>query len=186
MLYLKATAQDRSGNGRADTVLLHFYERPTYGPDELVHEAVALDMNADGAVDFEFPGDINFDGKCNIVDNVLLEDFANTFLKLNWFNKGESLQRSLVVVVSHYNKKGPPNAVELGFFDRSSRVRKPTLIYRAAGYDGDGNGVLESFTNSDVDKNGIANNADKELIRALCNGFLAFNWYEQEAEVVYL
>lgn len=180
MRYLKATAQDRSGNGRADTVLLHFYERPTYGADELIHEAVALDMNADGVVDFQFPGAIRPSGCAHAIDTLQLKTFANAFLKLNWFNRGESLQRVLVVLVAHYNKKGPPNAVELGFFDRCSPTRTSTATYLAADYDGDGDGVLESFTNSDVDKNGVADKADKELLRTLCNSFLAFEWYENK------
>ena len=178
MRYLKATAQDRSGNGIADTILLHFYERSSNQPDDLVHEAVAVDMNADGVMDFQFAGDINGDGSSNIADKLLLKAFAGTFLKLHWFNKGESSQRVLVLMVAHYTPKGLPNAVELGFFDRLSPVRKPTLIFQAAGYDGDGNGVLESFTRTDVNKDGIANNADKELIRSMCNSFLAFKWYD--------
>lgn len=180
MRYLKATAQDRSGNGRADTVLLHFYERPTCGADELIHEAVALDMNADGVVDFQFPGDTHPTGCAHGIDTFQLKTFANAFLKLNWFNQAESLQRTLVVLVAHYNKKGPPNAVKLSFSDRCSPTREPVVTYLAAGYDGDGDGVLESFTNSDMDKNGVADKADKELLRTLCNSFLAFEWYENK------
>ncbi|MBK3479183.1 hypothetical protein JJD66_24175 [Pseudomonas sp. MF6751] len=179
MRYLKATAQDRSGNGRADTVLLHFYERPACGADELIHEAFALDIDADGVVDFQSPGDSAPAGRAQFIDALQLKTFANAFLKLNWFNRGQSVQRALVVLVAHYNKKGPPNAVELGFFDQSSQPRRSTATYLAAGYDGDGDGVLESFTNSDVDKNGVADKADKALLRTLCNSFLAFEWYEK-------
>lgn len=34
MHYLKATAQDRSGNGMANTVILHFFQRYSTGIDE--------------------------------------------------------------------------------------------------------------------------------------------------------
>ncbi|WP_371262191.1 hypothetical protein [Pseudomonas sp. CHM02] len=179
MRYLKAIAQDRSGNGVADTILLHFYERSSRQPDDLIHEAVAVDMNADGVTDFQFAGDINGDGIGNIADKLLLRAFAETFLKLCWFNQGESSQRVLVLAATQYTSEGVPGAVELGFFDRLSPVRKPTLIFRASGHDGDGNGVLESFTQTDVNNDGIANNADKALIRSMCNSFLAFKWYDQ-------
>ncbi|MGU3306244.1 hypothetical protein ACLBW8_08245 [Pseudomonas sp. M5A4_2d] len=179
MRYLKAFAQDRSGNGKADTVLMHFYERSSNQPDDLIHEAVAVDMNADGITDFQFSGGNNDDSNSTVADTLLLKAFAGTFLKLCWFNKGEHSQRVLVLKVAHYTPAGAPNAVELGFFDRVSPVRKPTLIFQAAGYDGDGNGVLESFTRTDVNKDGIANNADKELIRSMCTVFLAFKWYDK-------
>lgn len=64
MRYLKATAQDRSGNGKADAVLLHFHN----GPANQVHEAFALDMSADGRIEFGFAGDINCDGKQDFQD----------------------------------------------------------------------------------------------------------------------
>ncbi|WP_256578711.1 hypothetical protein [Pseudomonas sp. NS1(2017)] len=179
MRYLKAIAQDRSGNGVADTILLHFYERSSNKPDELIHEAVAVDINADGVTDFQFVADTNAAGMGNVADKLLLKAFAQTFLKLRWFNTGENSKRVLVLVATQYSPEGVPNAVEMGFFDRLSPVRKPTLTFRAAGYDGDGNGVLESFTPTDVNNDGIANTADKELIRSMCNSFLAFKWYDE-------
>lgn len=181
MRYLKATAQDRSGNGMADTVILHFYERHASGVDELVHEAIAVDIDADESVDFQFAGDINFDGKSDITDTWLLKAFANTFLSLNWFNTGESWRRTLAIVAIHNDDKGAPYGVQLNFLDRRSPLRKPTLVYQAAGYDADDNGVLESFSANDVDRNGVADKHDKALIRAMCNNFLAFKWYEGRA-----
>jgi hypothetical protein len=179
MRYLKAIAQDRSGNCRADTVILHFYENREGRPDELSHEALAVDMNADGVIDMQCAGDINRDGQCNIRDKQLLKEFANIFLKLNWFNQGESAQRSLSVYVDHYGKTSSPNAVKLEFHDVLGAIRKQSLAYSAAAYDADGNGVPESFTNSDVDRNGVADKADKEWVRALATSFLAMLWYEQ-------
>ncbi|MGR3886876.1 hypothetical protein [Pseudomonas sp. 1152_12] len=179
MRYLKATAQDRSGNGMADTVILHFYERHSAGVDELVHEAVAVDMDADEVVDFQFAGDINGDGKSDVLDSWLLKAFANTFLKLNWFNEGERWRRTLAIVAIQNEAKDPPSGVQLNFLDRRSPLRKPILAYQAAGADADDNGVLESFSATDVDRNGVADKTDKALIRSMCNTFLALKWYDQ-------
>lgn len=184
MRYLKAIAQDRSGNGVADTILLHFYERSSNKPDELIHEAVAVDINADGVMDFQFTGDTKGDGIANVADKLLLKTFAETFLKVHWFNAGEHSQRVLVLVATHYSPEGVPNAVELGFFDRLSPRQKPTLIFQAAGYDGNGKGALDSFTRTDVNSDGIADNADKELIRSIGNSFLAFKWYDEASSDV--
>lgn len=179
MRYLKAAAQDRSGNGKADTVFLHFYERGAGdgGFDELVHEAFAVDMNGDADVDLQTVVDIDVDGKNIVIDRQRLKVFANTFLKLKWFNSGESWKRSLVVVAVHEYEKSPPNGVKLNFLERRSAVRKPTLAYQASAYDGYGNGELEWFSHTDMDKNGVVDQADKELIRSLCSSFLAFAWY---------
>ncbi|EIK71550.1 hypothetical protein PseBG33_5314 [Pseudomonas synxantha BG33R] len=179
MRYLKATAQDRCGNGVADTVIVHFYQRHSTGIDELHHEAVATDIDADEIVDFQCSGDINFDGKSDVVDYWLLKAFANTFLRLNWFNKGESWRRTLMVMAIQDEANGLPHGVQLNFLDRRhSPLRKPVLVYQAAGYDTDHNGVLESFTAGDVDRNGVADKDDTALIRSMCINFLAFKWYD--------
>ena len=51
MRYLRVTSQDRSGNGRADTVLLRFYEEVPGQPDKLMLKASSVDINADGVTD---------------------------------------------------------------------------------------------------------------------------------------
>ena len=86
MRYLKVTAQDRSANGKADTVLLHFFEESSGAEDRLIHKAYALDITADGKVDFQV-GDVNNDGKENTKDERLLKSFANAYLQLDWFNR---------------------------------------------------------------------------------------------------
>lgn len=179
MRYLKAIAQRRSAKCKADTVIVHFYESNDGGPDELSHEALAVDMNADGVVDVQCAGDINRDGQCTSRDKQLLRAFANAFLKLDWFNQGESIQRSLSVYVDHYGKNGAPNAVKLDFHDLLGAIRKQSLACSAAAYDADGSGLFNSFTNSDIDRNGVADKADKEGVRSLCTAFLAMQWYEQ-------
>lgn len=178
MRYLKVAAQDRGRNGKADTVVLNFFRQQPNVPDVMVHEAIAVDVSADKLVDVVCSGDINRDGENDVMDKHQLDVFADAFLQLNWFNVGNRWQRTLVIYVEHFSKRAVPNAVRMEFHEHTGLPCKDSLVYRAAAYDGDGNGVLESFTNSDVDHNGVANNADKELIRQLCTTFLAFNWYE--------
>ncbi len=181
MRYLKATAQDRSGNGKADTVIVHLYERQAGEPDALRHEALAVDMDGDSVIDVQCAGDINRDGQSTIRDKQLFKAFANAFLKLGWFNKGDSSQRTLSVYVDHYDKQGKPNAIKLQLHDLLGGVRKESLTCSAAAYDADSNGVLETFTNSDIDGNGVADKVDKELMRVLGTLFLEMRWYETDA-----
>lgn len=177
MRYLKVAAQDRARNGKADTVVLNFFRKQSGTPDEMMHEAIAVDVSADRQVDVLCSGDINRDGENDVLDKRLLDVFADTFLQLNWFNTGNRWQRTMVIKVEHFSKSGMPNAVRMEFHEHTGLPCKDSLVYRAAAYDADGNGVLESFTNSDMDHDGVANNADKELIRTLCTAYLGFNWY---------
>lgn len=179
MRYLKVTAQDMSGNGRADTVILHFYQQQAGCPDELIHEIFAVDMSADGKVDLQWAGELSPVTRPCRLEKQSTDTFANSFLKLNWFNKRSHWQRTLTLYVDHYGKTGRPNAVKLDFHEHAAPGCKASLICKAAAYDGDSDGVLESFTNSDVDHDGVADKADKELIRSLCTAFLAFEWYAQ-------
>ncbi|WP_448653819.1 hypothetical protein ACSHWC_12535 [Pseudomonas fluorescens] len=176
MRYLKATAQDRSGNGKADMVVLQMFAQVCGEPDEMIQEAVAIDITADGVADILLPGDINRDGCKSAEDKTLLKRFADTYLKLNWFNCGDTWGRYMTIRVTHTAKHGAPNAIQLGFYECSTSPGKHTLVYTASGYDGDSDGVLESFTNSDLDRNGIADNSDKTAIKTLCNVFLALDW----------
>lgn len=180
MRYLKVTAQDMSGNGRADTVILHFYKQQAGCPDELIHEIFAVDMSADGRVDLQWADDLNPVTRPCRLEKQRVDTFADCFLKLNWFNRRSHWQRTLTLYVDHYAKTGTPNAVKLEFQERTAPQCKGSLIYKAAAYDGDGDGVLESFTNSDIDRDGIADKADKELIRTLCTTFLGFEWYARQ------
>ncbi|NMX89964.1 MULTISPECIES: hypothetical protein [unclassified Pseudomonas] len=173
MRYLKATAQDISGNGRADTVILHFYQKHPDGPDELMDEMLAVDVSGNGEIDLQWTQDGS-----STLDKHQLKTFAEAVLKLGWFNRAGYWTRSLNVFVAHYAKTTRPNAVTLAFHACDPATRRASMIYKAAAYDGDGDGVLESFTNSDVDHNGIANNADKELIRAIGTSFLSMNWHQ--------
>lgn len=177
MRYLKATAQGKDCRGHADTVILQFYQHHAGCPDEMTYEVVGVDATADGKVDDLRSG--HADPEALDLDKHQLEAFAASFLKLNWFNAGSHLQRTLTLYVDHFGKTGRPNAVKLDFHEHAKAGGKASLVYKAAAYDGDSDGVLESFTNSDVDRNGVADKADKELIRSLCTAFLALAWYER-------
>jgi hypothetical protein len=174
MRYLKVTALDRSGNGKADAVQLHFHN----GSANLVHEAFALDMSADGCIEFGFAGDINSDGLQNFQDQLLLTAFAEVFLQLNWFNAGDNWERYLKIGATDHHQDGTPNVVTLQFSEDDGELSKPIKIRRAAAYDGDNDGSLDSFTNSDVNGDGIANKADKAVLRKIAETFLAFRWFD--------
>lgn len=79
MRYLKVTAQDMSGDGHADTVILHFYQQQIGGPDVLVHEIFAVDMSADGKVDLQWADDLNPISRPRMLEQHRVDTFANTF-----------------------------------------------------------------------------------------------------------
>ncbi|SEH96150.1 hypothetical protein [Pseudomonas asplenii] len=175
MRYLKAIAQDLGQTGQANTVLLKFYNDMLCLPEQQVGIAVAVDHTGDALVDFAMAGDIDLDGRFSLRDQHLLRAFTDVFLQLNWFNQGGNEQRYLKMLAENYHHDGSPNVVKLEFHEDCTASGPQTLVYRAAGYDGDNDGIFESFTNSDVDGNGIADKADKELIRRLIKSFLAFD-----------
>jgi len=174
MRYLKVAAQDLSGNGKADTVLLQFHDDQT----NLVFQAFAIDLTADGSIEFSYAGDINGDGKQNLQDQKLLTVFAEAFLQLNWFNAGDSVTRYVKIEARDYHGDGSPNIVNLHFSEDDGTLRGPIGIRTASAYDGDNDGNLDSFTNSDVNNDGIANTADKLLLRKISEAFLPFCWFQ--------
>lgn len=174
MRYLKVTAQDRSGNGKADAVLLHFHN----GPDNLVSEAFAVDLSDDGCIDFACACDIDVDGEQNLQGRQLLSTFAEAYLQLGWFNSGNSRERYLKIEARNYHADSTPNVVNLQFTQDDGTQNRPVLIKLASAYDGDNDGHLDSFTNSDINADGIANNADKLLLRKIAEAFLAFRWFQ--------
>ena len=62
MRYLKVVAQDQTGDGRANTVRLQFYQGTPCNQDELLNEAVAYDLTSDAKVDYS-RGDVTNDGQ---------------------------------------------------------------------------------------------------------------------------
>ena len=174
MRYLKVAAQDRSGNGKADTVLLQFHDDSTH----LVFQAFAIDLTADGSIEFSHAGDINSDGQPNALDQQQLNAFAEAFLQLNWFNIGDSAGRYLKIEAKNFHADGSPNVVNFHFTEDDGTAAAVIRITTAAAYDGDNDGKLDSFTNSDVNGDGIANAADKLLMRKIAEAYLAFRWFD--------
>lgn len=176
MRYLKVIAQDRHGNGRADLVLLEFYQ--ALGPSMegvLVNEAFAVDFDADGRVDYK-KGDVNQNGKENSIDQRLLEIFANSYLKMNWFNDGENGDRYMKIFAEYLHSDGTPNVVKL-HLHHANRGREPERLESWHGvFDGNNDGVLECVVNGDANHDGVIEQVDGVIVQSLANVFLMFRW----------
>lgn len=179
MRYLRVTAQDRSGNGRADTVLLRFYEEVQGQADKLVLKAGSVDMTADGVTDLQFVGDVNHDGKDNAKDEKLIKAFANAFLKLEWFNQGKSWQRYIKVFAEDYYHDNSPNVVRLHLHEGTGTPRNQTLIYKASAHDINNDNTLDSvvYLGENGDGENICTQAQERLIKEMSQNFLKFKWH---------
>lgn len=175
MRYLKVTAQDRSSNNRPDTVLLHFFEESNGAEDTLVHRAYALDITADGKVDFQ-AGDANNDGKQDIKDERLLKSFADVYLKLNWFNSGNTWTRYLKIFAEDFYKDGSPDTVRLHFHEGTGKPNDQSIVYTASNYDTDNDGKLDWLINFDVDNDGDQDAVDQKLVSQLSTAYVKFKW----------
>jgi hypothetical protein len=175
MRYLKITAQDRSGNRRADTVLLHFFETIEDSADQLIHKAYALDITADGKVDFQV-GDVNNDGKENTRDERLLKKFADAYLQLNWFNPGDTWARYLKIFVEDFAQDGSPDTVRLHFHEGTGESTDESIVYTASAYDTNNDGKLDWLVHFDVDNDGDTDAVDQKLVTLLSNEYLKFKW----------
>jgi len=175
MRYLKVTAQDRSTTNRADTVLLHFFEESSGAEDTLVHRAYALDITADGKVDFQ-AGDANSDGKEDIKDERLLKSFANTYLQLNWFNHGNTWDRYLKIFTEDFAEDGSPDTVRLHFHEGTGKPQDHTIVYTASHYDTDNDGTLDWIISFDVDNDGDQDAVDRKLVSQLSTRYVKFKW----------
>ncbi|WP_415758730.1 hypothetical protein [Pseudomonas sp. LT1P18] len=87
MRYLKVIAQDRSGQGAADTVHFQFYE-----DEQLQREATESDRQR-------------------------LKSFSKTYLKCAWFNEGEGEERHLRIFSQNRSADGSPETVRLHFHE---------------------------------------------------------------------
>lgn len=87
MRYLKVIAQDRSGNGVADTVHFEFYE-----DERLQRTATEADRRR-------------------------LKSFSTTYLKCAWFNGDEGEARHLRIFSQNPSADGTPETVRLHFHD---------------------------------------------------------------------
>lgn len=175
MRYLKVTAQDRSANGKADTVLLHFLEESSGAEDTLIHKAYALDITADGKVDFQV-GDVNNDGKENAKDERLLKPFADAYLQLNWFNRGDTWARYLKIFAEDFANDGSPDTVRLHFHEGVGKPSDQSIVYTASAYDTNNDGTMDWLINFDVDNDGDKDAVDQKLVSLLSTAYLKFNW----------
>jgi hypothetical protein len=87
MRYLKVVAQDRSGQGVADTLQFEFYEN-----DRLQRKATEADRQR-------------------------LSAFGNTYLKCAWFNGGDGEERHLRIFSQNPSADGTPETVRLHFHE---------------------------------------------------------------------
>lgn len=87
MRYLKVVAQDRSGQGVADTLQFEFYEN-----DRLQRKATEADRQR-------------------------LNAFGNTYLKCAWFNGGDGEERHLRIFSQNPSADGTPETVRLHFHE---------------------------------------------------------------------
>jgi hypothetical protein len=176
MRYLQVTAQDRLRNGKADTVFLHFLESHEAGAAAILsNTAFALDINGDGKVDYKM-GDVTNNGRENTVDERLLESFANTYLKLNWFNRGAIWQRYLKIYAEEFYADGTPDTVRLHLHEGGPAADKRTLVSWHAAYDLDNDGKLEWNIHHDINQDGVIDRVDDRLVQRLAELFLKFRW----------
>lgn len=82
---LNVIAQDRNGDGKADTLLYRFYE-----DDQLQREATEADLRR-------------------------LKVFGKTYLKCAWFNAGAGEERYLRIFSQNLSGDGTPEIVHLHF-----------------------------------------------------------------------
>ena len=87
MRYLKVIAQDRSGQGVADSLQFEFYE-----DDRLQRKATEADRQR-------------------------LNAFGNTYLKCAWFNGGDGEERHLRIFSQNPSVDGTPETVRLHFHE---------------------------------------------------------------------
>ncbi|MFP0194321.1 hypothetical protein ACKJSM_03960 [Pseudomonas sp. PHC1] len=176
MRYLKVTAQDRSADGRPDTLLLHFYKESAGARDALISRAYALDITADGKVDFQ-AGDANHDGKENTRDERLLKSFANAFFQVDWFNRGLGRERSLKIFTEDFENDGSPDTVRLHFYEGLDNSPEQSIVHTASSYDTDNDGKLDWVVSYDMNNSGEREARNQKLVSMLCALYLKFEWH---------
>lgn len=179
MRYLKVIAQDRTGDGRADTVLLQFYQSMPGIQDRLVNHAVAYDFLTNGQVDY-CRGDVTNDGQENSLDRDLLKRFANAYLKLDWFNRGSTSTRYMKIFSEDFYKDGTPDTVRLHVQEGLGVINPHTLVSWNAAYDFDNDGALEWNIHFDINHDGVIDAVDQHLVQELAELYLKFNWHTSE------
>lgn len=180
MRYLKVTAHDLVGRGHPSLVRLQFFQDSPSQQGQLVDEAVAYDFTADGRVDYS-RGDVTHDGKENSMDKVLLDRFANTYLKLNWFNRSHALTRYMKIFSEDFYKDGTPDTVRLHLHKGTGISPSDGQVAWNAAYDFDNDGKLEWNIHFDINHDGVIDDVDNQLVQQLAELYLQFNWHRPEA-----
>lgn len=175
MRYLKVYAQDQAGNGRADKVLLEFYQSTPGLQDRLLNQAVAYDFSTDGKVDYS-RGDVTNNGRENSLDRVLLDRFATACLTLNGLNQGTATRRYIKIFSEDFYKDGTPDTVRLLLHEKLETAGPDTLATWHAAFDVDNDGTLESVVYGDANRDGVVGPVDRAIIQSLAHVFLTFNW----------
>ncbi|WJK09599.1 hypothetical protein [Pseudomonas fluorescens] len=176
MRYLIAIAQDRFENGRTDSVLLEFHEVCDQPPGTVVvSEAVAIDFDADGKVDFQ-KGDVNHNGKENSIDHRLLAIFANSYMKMNWTNTGVRRNRYMKIFSEDFHGDGSPNVVKLQLYTCRPDGTEEKLVSWHGMFDSNNDGTLDCIVNADANHDGLIEHIDSVIVQSLANVFQMFKW----------
>jgi hypothetical protein len=170
MRYLKVVAQDRAGTGRADCVLLRFYEQEDNADEALqLNSAFALDIDADGIVDTAL-GDVNNDGTKDAADRQLLRTFTNTYLQFNWFNPGTDWSRHLKVYSEDYHNDGTINCINFQLYENGK------IAAWHAVFDVNNDAEIRRSTRGDINGDRQIDKLDQTLLFNLGRTYLEFNW----------
>ncbi|OPA96551.1 hypothetical protein BFW87_09475 [Pseudomonas fluorescens] len=175
MRYLKVVVKDQSSNTQADTVSLYFVQRAPELPDEMVRTATAVDVTADGLVDFQITGDIDGNGVSGELDRKLLRNFANAVLKLSWLSRPVMSYRSINIYVSRFNTATKPVEIRLDFYQNEKpMISKDKLMFSATACDPTGRGVIA------LDDEALApdlfDTVDRQALQRMIEEYLRFNW----------
>jgi hypothetical protein len=106
----------------------------------------------------------------------LLKSFADAFLRLNWFNRGNIWARYLKMFVEDFAKDGSPDTVRLHFHDGVGKPQDETIAYTASAYDTNNDGELDWLIHFDMDNDGDQDAVDQKLVSLLSTTYLKFKW----------
>ncbi|KRP63198.1 hypothetical protein [Pseudomonas trivialis] len=175
MRYLKVFVKDQSANAQADTVTLLFFQRSPQLPDELVRKATAVDISADGLVDYQITGDIDGNGVSDMQDRALLKHFANSALKLGWLSRPSMPNRSINFYVSRFDTAHHPVDIRLDFYQNEKPgLDRERLNLSLTVSDPDGKGVMQ--LDDDTLPHDQFDTVDRQALQRMINGYLKLGW----------
>lgn len=175
MRYLKVVVKDQSANAQADTVTLLFFQRNPKLPDELVRQATAVDITADGLVDYQITGDIDGNGFAGLQDRELLKNFANGVLKLGWLSRPSASNRSINFYVSRFNAATTPVEIRLDFYENEKpMLDKARLTLSLTACDPYGKGQMQ--LDDEALSFGRFDTVDRQALQRMIDVYLKLNW----------